>query len=253
MQEKLFFKNSKGSRLCGLLSHLSSSKKDPIIILCHGFSTTKNSNTFIALERILHEKNISTFRFDFFGHGESEGKFEDVTISEAVDDVLSAIAFLKEKGFSRIGLVGSSFGGMAALLAASKSPDIYVLALKSPVSDYLGKLIAQKSNEEIESWKEKGFIHYPKTNGEMLKLNYSFFEDTEKVSGFEAAKKIKVPTLIVHGDRDVSVPVEQSKKTAKMIENCRLEVIRGADHPYSNSEHFQRVLNLIADFIVENS
>ena len=85
------------------------------------------------------------------------------------------------------------------------------------------------------------------------KLNYSFFEDAEKVSGFEAAKKIKVPALIVHGSQDKVVPVEQSRKTASLIPNCRLEIIEGADHKYSKPEDFERMLKLISEFVAGNS
>ncbi|MBI2129769.1 alpha/beta fold hydrolase [Candidatus Woesearchaeota archaeon] len=253
MQEKLFFENSKGNKLCGILSNPTASKDRPIIILCHGFSSSKDSKTFVELEKILNEKGISTFRFDFYGHGESEGKFEDVTISEAVDDVLNAIKFLKQKGYKKIGLMGSSFGGMASLLAASKTNDLYVLALKSPVSDYLREIIAQISKYPLNVWKKQGFIYYTNSKGNKFRLNYSFFEDAKTVSGYEAAKKIKIPTLIVHGDKDESVPIEQSIKTAKLIKNCKLEIIKGADHRYTNPEHFEKMLSLVSGFIIENS
>lgn len=252
MQEKLFFENTKGSKLCGILSDSTSDKSRPIIILCHGFTTSKNGSSYIELEKILNKNKISTFRFDFFGHGESEGKFEDITISEAVDDILNAIKFLKSKGYFKIGLVGSSFGGMAGLLAASKT-DLFVLALKSPVSDYLGKLLAEKNRYPVETWKEKGFTYHINSKGKKFRLNYSFFEDAGKVSGYEAAKKIKIPTLIVHGDKDKSVPVEQSKKIASLIKNCRLEIIKGCDHKYSKLEDFKKMLDLISSFIIENS
>lgn len=58
-----------------------------------------------------------------------------------MDDILQAVEFIKQSGHQKIGLVGSSFGGMASIMAASKTPDLSVLALKSPVSDYLGKLM----------------------------------------------------------------------------------------------------------------
>jgi dipeptidyl aminopeptidase/acylaminoacyl peptidase len=90
-------------------------------------------------------------------------------------------------------------------------------------------------------------------DGEIRKLDYSFYEEAEKVKAYESAQKIKIPTLIVHGDEDETVPIEQSKRTANLIENCRLEVIEGGDHTYSNSEHFEKMLVLISDFIIEQS
>ena len=252
MEEKVYFKNSKGLNLCGILSNPTSSKEKPIIILCHGFSTSKNSHTYVKLQEILNKHQISTFRFDFFGHGESEGKFEDITISEAVDDILNAIEFLKNQGYTKIGLVGSSFGGIASLMAASKTNDLFILALKSPVSNYKEREYATKSKEKLEEWKNKGFRYYVSGDGRRLKLNYTFFEDSKNNNGYEAAKKIKTPVLIVHGDKDESVPIEQSKKTASLIENCKLEIIEGADHRYSKPEDFEKMLDLISKFIIEN-
>ncbi len=253
MKEKIDFKTSKGNKLCGILSNPTSQKERPIIILCHGFSTSKDSFTNTRLEKILNENGISTFRFDFFGHGESEGKFEDITVSEAVDDIQNAVKLLKESGYKKIGLVGSSFSGMASLLLASKIDDLYVMALKSPVSDYMGLIIARSNQEEIKAWKEKGLIDITGAHGEKLKLRYSFFEDSKKLSGFKSALQIKIPTLIVHGNRDETVPVEQSIKTASLIKSCRLEMIEGGDHLYSDPKHFEQMLNLISTFIIENS
>lgn len=65
MEEKTFFKNSKGENLCGLLSVIG---KDKIAILCHGHSSGKNSPSFKTLVPILNAKGVSTFRFDFYGN-----------------------------------------------------------------------------------------------------------------------------------------------------------------------------------------
>jgi hypothetical protein len=251
MQEKIYFPNSKGNKICGILSNPASDFNVPVIILCHGFTVSKDNSTYRRLEPMLNEKNITTFRFDFFGHGESEGNFEDVTVSEGVDDILNAIEYLKQKGFSKIGLVGSSFGGISSIMAASKTNDLFVLVLKSPVSDYLEVEIKRRTKQKIDEWRSKGFIIHTNSKGEKKKLNYSFFEDAKKNNGYEAAKKIKIPTLIVHGDKDQDVPIEQSKKTAGIIPNCKLEIISGADHKYTDPEYFEKMLGLITEFIVK--
>jgi alpha/beta superfamily hydrolase len=64
MERKIFFENSKGNKLCGILS--SSNKNKPIIILCHGLSSSKNTRTNKGLEKVFNKKGISTFRFDFW-------------------------------------------------------------------------------------------------------------------------------------------------------------------------------------------
>ncbi|MFB0565365.1 MAG: alpha/beta hydrolase family protein [Candidatus Aminicenantaceae bacterium] len=253
MKEKLSFKNSKGEKLCGILSNPTSKKEAPIITLCHGFSTSKDGRTYVRLEQSLNKNNISTFRFDFFGHGESDGKFEEITISEAVNDVQNALYFLKKSGYTKIGLFGSSFGGMASIITASNTDNLYVLALKSPVSDFSSLLINQNNAQEIKNWKENGFIYITSSDGDKRRLNYSFFLDAKNIKGYESARKIKIPCLIVHGDRDETVPIEQSKKIARLMKNCKLEIIKGGDHTYSKPENFEKMLDLILKFIIRNS
>jgi len=214
--EKIYFKNSKGDRLCGILSAAG----EPLAILCHGLCSSKESRTSRRLEEILNRNGISTFRFDFFGHGESDGRLEDLTISEAVDDVMNAVLFLKGRGYSKVGLFGSSFGGLATLISASRVHDLLFLALKSPVSDF------RELDPELA------------------------IRDSEN-NAYEIAEKIGCPVLIVHGDADDVVPVEQSIKLEKLIKNCRLEIIRGADHDYSREEDFERMIKLISEFIIK--
>ena len=250
MKRKNFFRSSKDHRLCGVLSDPVSDRSRPLIVLCHGFSTSKAGRTYTRLEKIFNQRSFSTFRFDFFGHGESEGEFSEITISEAVDGVRSAIRFVKDAGYTRLGLVGSSFGGFASILTAGQSDDLFVLALKSPVSDYLGLLIARDRDTDIETWRRKGFITIEGTDGRSLRLNYSFFADAEGINGYAVAENIKVPTLIVHGDRDETVPLEQSRKAAELIPRCDLKVIKGADHVYSVPEHFEQMIDLISDFVI---
>ncbi|HZX11412.1 MAG TPA: alpha/beta fold hydrolase [Acidobacteriota bacterium] len=253
MKEKLFFKSSKGNKLCGILSNPTVDKDRPIIILCHGFSSSKDGRTYLGLEAILNRKGVSIFRFDFFGHGESQGLFENITTSEAVDDVLNAIEFLRKSGYTKIGLMGSSFGGLASLLAASQSGVPYVLVLKSPVSDYKGMALTQKSGSEIQNWKETGVMEFKSANNEKIRLGYAFYEEAKNIRVYEAAPNIKVPTLIVHGEMDETVPVEQSRKVASLIPKANLITISECDHAYSNPELFDKLLNLISRYIIENS
>jgi uncharacterized protein len=237
------FSNSSGVELSGVLS----GSGDTCVILVHGFTSSKNSSTNIELEKRFNLQGIATFRFDIFGHGDSQGDFADITLSEAKDDILQAIEYVKSKGFTKIGLVGSSFGGNASILAAGESDDLFVLVLKCPVSDYVGKMVAQTDRYPLEEWKEKGFYLY---RGER-QLNYSFFADSEKIDSYEYARRIKVPTLIVHGDVDVTVPVEQSKKLVEEISNAKLEIVEGAGHRFEG-EDFDVVVGMIEEFVIKN-
>lgn len=252
LEEKISFDNGKGDKIVGVLSSVDD-KSRPLIISCHGLSSTKDSKTAIAFQDRLNKNNISTFRFDFFAHGESEGKFEDLTISEAVNNVLKAIALFKDKGYTKIGLIGSSFGGIASIMAASQSRDLFVLALKCPVSNYYEKRLNELGEDGLKQWKEHGYQEYLSGDGRTLRLSYEFLEDSKKNNGYKAAKHIKIPAIIVHGDKDYVVPIEQSKKTAIAMDYCILEEVSGAGHRFKEPEEFNQMIDLITNFIIEHS
>lgn len=252
MDQKLYFQNSKGNELCGLLSNSTGDISRPIIIFVHGFSSNKNTSNFVKLKDILDKDNIATFRFDVFGHGESEGKFEDITITEAVDDILQAIKFLQSKGYKRIGLLGSSFGGISSIMAASKTNDLFMLALKSPVSDYLEVEMNRFSEKDLEEWKKQGYRDY-EDDGKILKLGYTFVADFKNNDAYKAATQISIPAIIVHGDADKTVPVSQSIKISKIIPNCKLVLIKGADHRYTEGDQAEQMLKAFSEFIVYES
>ncbi|KKQ01977.1 MAG: hypothetical protein US11_C0002G0036 [Candidatus Roizmanbacteria bacterium GW2011_GWA2_36_23] len=250
MESKLYFYNSKGNKLCGILADPGSKPKS-VIIIVHGFNSNKNTKNFVRLKEILYENKIASFRFDIFGHGESEGDFAELTISEAVDDILQSIKYLKKIGYSKIGLVGSSFGGNASIIVASKYKDLSLLVLKSPVSDYEERNQKMLSRSELEDWKSKGYRDM-NDDGKIIKINYAFVVDYINNNGYEVANLINIPTLIVHGDADESVPVRQSIKISKLIPNCSLVLIHGANHVYTKPEHAQQMLKHISEFIINN-
>ncbi len=243
MEKKLYFNNSKGDKLSGILTDPSGDKSKPVIILCHGFASSKDSNTCTSIAKKLREKNISTFRFDFYAHGESEGKFADLTVSEAVDDTLRAIEFMKALGFEKIGLFGSSFGGLSSYIVASQSKDLFLLVQKAPVASYK-EFLTYNDPGLIAKWKKTGY-----RTVEGKKLKYAFYEDSLKNNAYKVAEDIRIPTLIIHGNRDQDVPVDQSINITKLIENCALEIVVGADHRFTKKKHFEQMLNSILAFI----
>ena len=114
VESKLFFDNGNGVKLCGILNR----PKEPttkIVILAHGYGSHKNRPKYLRFAEEFEKRNIATFRFDFLGRGESEGNFEDITITEGALEILDAIEIMKTEGFSSFGLIGVSFGGISSL------------------------------------------------------------------------------------------------------------------------------------------
>src|SRR2546422_6486383 len=117
MEEALTFTDPAGHKVAGILA-TSEEKTDRIAVLCHGFLSNKNSKTNQALTALLPPQGIGTFRFDFFGQGESEGPFEQITVSLAVWQALAGLDLMRSKGYRKVALVRSNFRAVGAYVAA---------------------------------------------------------------------------------------------------------------------------------------
>jgi len=252
VEHALAFKDSEGHRVSGILA-LPPSHTNRVAILCHGFLSNKNSTTNKVLTSLLLEWGIATIRFDFFGQGESEGPFEQITVSLAVKQVLAALDLVASKGYRRVGLVGSSFGGLVALHAASEWPSLSCLALKCPVPDFPEMMELEFGRHGTAEWKRTGTIPDVTGGPGRVKLQYGFYEDCVRHLGYDAAKIITAPTLIVQGDRDEYVPLHQSRRLYDALQSeKRLEILAGADHQFSRPEDFRRMTTMLADWMVQH-
>src|SRR2546422_5616537 len=135
MEQALTFEDPAGHAVAGILASPSKGSAR-LAVLCHGFLSNKNSHTNKTLTDLMLPQGIATFRFDFFGQGESEGPFERITVSLAVSQALAAIDLMSSKGYRKLALVGSSFGGLVSILAAEKWPHFFFLALQCPVPGF---------------------------------------------------------------------------------------------------------------------
>jgi pimeloyl-ACP methyl ester carboxylesterase len=160
MEQALTFQDGAGHKVSAVLA-TPAQPTDRIVVLLHGFLSNKNSTTNKTLTRAFLEQGLATLRFDFFGQGESDGPFERITVTTALDQAQSAIALASAKGYRRIGLIGSSFGGLIALMAAAEEAGkgrLASLALKCPVPDFEEMLRLEFGPEGIVAWKQTGTI-----------------------------------------------------------------------------------------------
>ncbi|ALA57514.1 alpha/beta hydrolase family protein [Nitrospira moscoviensis] len=249
MDEPLVFKDPEGHHVSALLA-TPDNDTDRVAVLCHGFLSSKNSTTNKTLTRILTGRGIATFRFDFFGQGESQGPFEAITNTLAVGQANAAIKLLHGKGYRRVGLMGSSFGGLVSLLTAAGRTDLACLALKCPVVDFAEELRLEFGEEEMARWKATDTIPNIMGGAGRIRLRYAFYEDSLRQVAYEPARSITAPTLIVQGDADEHVPLHQSRRLFEALRvDKRLEMIPGADHQFTKGPDFSRMTNLIADWL----
>ena len=249
MEERSSFVDPHGNQVPAILS-VPDGGTDRMAVLCHGFLSSKTSSTNKALTRLLLDRQIATLCFDFFGQGESQGPFEQITTTLAVAQANQAIDLMKEKGYRRLGLMGSSFGGFVATLTASQRTDLACLALKCPVVDFAEELRLEFGEEGLAQWKETDTIPNIMGGPDRIRLRYAFYEDCLRQIAYEPARSITAPTLIVQGDKDEHVPLHQSQQLYDALQvKKHLELLPGADHQFTKREDFLRMTQMIADWL----
>ena len=245
-EEKVTFKNSRGDRLSGVLHHPSLPTRNGAVILCHGMDSNKCSEKLVFLGREIAAAGVLALRFDFAYVGESSGCFEEITCSGEMDDLKAAYALVQNHRPGKIALMGSSMGGTVALLfAAGKSDLAALVTLAAPLhpENFPRRMLSQA---QIREWRECGFTMY---NGR--RLNVSLLEDLEQLDLPQAARAVACPTLVLHGDADGVVPVEEAYE----LHGClaapkRLSILPGGDHRLTNPALMDRALKESLDWLL---
>ncbi|KAH0893417.1 hypothetical protein HID58_055846, partial [Brassica napus] len=244
-QQRIEIPNSHNEKLVGLL-HETGSKE--IVILCHGFRSSKDNQIMKNVAAALEKEGISAFRFDFSGNGESEGSFYYGNYNYEADDLRSLIQHFSDLNRVVPIILGHSKGGDVVLLYASKYHDISNVINLSGRYD-LKKGIRERLGEDfLEKIKEQGFIDvnsgrsvYRVTEESLMeRLNTDMHEACLKID-----KDCRV--LTVHGSDDEVITVEDAKEFAKIIPNHKLEIVEGADHRYTG--HQSQLVSIVMEFI----
>ena len=246
MEQGVDMQDAEGRQVSATLS-TPAAPTDRGVVLCHGFMGFKDSVTNRTLGRLLADRGVATLRFDFFGHGRSAGNLHDLLLTTLIGQAESALAFMRGRGYRRLSLFGSSFGGLVALLAASRSPWLTALALRCPVADFPELLRQQFGRIAVELWRRMGTV--PASIGH-VPVHGRFYDDCLRYDAFQAASALTVPTLIVHGDRDELIPVEQVRRLYSCIPSQKqFHLLPGADHRFSSAADFTRMTTLLADWL----
>ncbi|MGV8151447.1 MAG: alpha/beta hydrolase family protein [Candidatus Nanoarchaeia archaeon] len=231
--EKVVFKNSRDKKLVGDI-HIGN-KGYPTIIMCHGFTADRHENSMF--DKIAYGINSSGFyilKFDFSGSGESED--DSLTIKKQVDDLNSAINYLEYNNLKVKGLFGHSLGGLVCLKTFKK--EIETLVLTAPVTnkkeDYAIKKFTKEQLQELSS---SGYITKirPKEKyfREKIIIDKEIIHERETLNQKELLSKVSCPVLIIHGDKDLMVPLSDSMSAMKYLpKNSKLEIIKNQGHDF---------------------
>lgn len=232
-----------GFKLAASVDFPDEKERFKFIVGCHGLFSTKDSEKWLALGQKFAGAGYGLLRLDFRGCGESEGLIEDCTLSGRLNDLEAALTYIKEHpAFTPpMGLVGSSLGGILAAIKAAGNREVGALAvMATPVR-------VEASPEVQSSLREKGYYQYDPE----FRLKKDFWEHAEQYHLSNWAVNIACPTLIIHGDEDEQVPLENARILFEsLISEKQLEIIAGGDHRFSDPVHRERVIDLIVNWVM---
>ncbi|CAA7393346.1 unnamed protein product [Spirodela intermedia] len=249
VEKSVQLENKYGEKLVGIL-HESHSKE--LVILCHGFRSSKESRTLLKLADAFKEEEIAVFRFDFSGNGESGGSFQFGNYWKEVDDLRAVILHFSSQGWKINAIIGHSKGGNVVLLYASSYHDVPMVVNISG-RFYLGKGIEERLGADFsERIKKDGFIDVrDESGGHLYRVTEESLMDRLSTDMHSSCTLIdsNCRVLTVHGSKDEIVPVENATGFANVIPNHELRILDGANHRYSG--HFSELSSCILEFIRE--
>ncbi len=242
-QSKLTIKNNSGETLVGFTSRPETQQeKYPAIILAHGFGVTKyEGGMFDEITFILNNEGFSVYRFDFSGCGESDGDYNETSLTKLKDDLASILDFVRQqKQVGKIGVLGQSFG--TATIIALK-PAVECIALMGSIAhpkEIINALFG-------ENYNPKGISKRLRSTGNWTYIKPQFWKDLDKYNLLKEIKDIQSPILFIHGTADEKVPLSEGKA---LYENAnepkKLQEITGADHGYEH--HRKEMLSAIKEW-----
>ncbi len=179
------------------------------VLYLHGFASSPQSRKARFFVERLEKLGFQVEVPDL-----AEGNFKGLTISGQLR-LLDRLAQNE-----RVILIGSSLGGYVASLYAARHPEVERLILLAPAFRFFDLWTSQLTPEQLAAWKANGSVDvYHYGEGRSMALGYELIEDAAQ---YEPSPDVRQPTLIFHGNRDASVPVQYSVEFAESHKNTKL-------------------------------
>ncbi|MDP3750207.1 MAG: alpha/beta hydrolase [Phenylobacterium sp.] len=215
----------------------------PTVVWLGGFKSDMAGTKAQALADWALARGRSYVRFDYFGHGESDGDFAEGTITRWRED---ALAVLDELAPGPVVLVGSSMGGWIACLVAAAAPDrVKAMVLIAPAPDFTEKLmgpeITAAGRAELAA---TGVWMRPSDYGDPYPITAALLEDGARWSILPGPVNVDAPVRILQGGEDPDVPWRHALELAQAIRghDVVFSLIKDGDHRLSRPQDIARLI-----------
>ena len=253
--------------------------KKPIIIFCHGYKGFKDWGAWNLMAEQFVENNFCFMKFNFSYNGGTVKQpidfpdleaFGNNNYTKELDDLYSVINWAEsefsnnsEFDVSNIILLGHSRGGGIVSIKAEEDSRIKKVISLAGVCDYENRF---PKDDAFETWKNEGvyYVVNGRTKQDMPHY-FQFFEDFSKhkdrLNIKRAVSNLKIPHLIIHGNEDTSVSIEEAFNLHKWNPNSELKIIKNADHVFNSKHPWQKeklpqqlkeVVEIVSAFIIKS-
>ena len=230
---------------------LKQGEQCPMVVFCHGFGGRKEGALFELITDSLQKHGVASIRFDFNAHGESEGKFEDMTVPNEIVDAKKVVEYVRDLRYvSKVALVGHSQGGVVAAMTAGELAEagesVAAVALMAPAAvlrdDAIrGSTFGKQYNpldppEYVELW------------GPGQRLGRNYIKSAFSLPIYETAAKYQGPAFIIHGNADRVVPYTYGLRFHQQWKGSEFVMQEYFDHGFSQNVY--RTTDYVTDFLL---
>jgi pimeloyl-ACP methyl ester carboxylesterase len=221
----------------------------PAVVWLGGFKSDMTGTKAEALAEWAEERGRAYVRFDYFGHGASDGDFSEGTISRWRED---ALAILDTLATGDVVLVGSSMGGWIACLAAMAAPArVKAMVLVAPAPDFTEKLMEPEIPPEGRAaLAADGVWMRPSEYGDPYPITRRLLEDGARWSILDGQPiPIEVPVRILQGGQDPDVPWRHALELAHALksEDVVFTLVKDGDHRLSRPQDIDRLVAAVQE------
>lgn len=243
-----FLDTAQGRRI----AYHKSEGQGPCVVFLGGLKSDMEGTKAVQLEAWAKARGQAFLRFDYSGHGESSGTFEEGCIGDWHEDTLAAVEELTE---GEIVPVGSSMGGWQALLLAREIPErikgmVTIAAAPDFTEDGYWANFSAEQKAELES---RGYVELPSDYMEPYHISMRMIEDGRKRLVLRSPLFLPFKVRCLQGTADTAV----STRTAlRLLEHAtcpdmRLNLVKDADHRFSDGPCLKMIEDAVLDVLGE--
>ena len=236
-------------KLAAIIQTPDNRSKYPLVIICHGFTSNKATPLMTKIAEFLEKDGIASIRFDFNGHGQSEGNFQDMTVLNEISDAKHVFEYARQlPNVTSISIAGHSQGGVVTAMTAGElgKKNIKAVVLLAPAAVLRDDAI--RGNLFGVKFDALNPPPYVEVFGNH-KVGRNYFLTARDLPIYETAAGYKGAACIIHGTGDVVVPYTYGARFHDIWKNSEFLLLPNVDHSFTQDT--EEAAKLAADFFAK--